>query len=187
MSIRKFIIPITLLLLVAVLSMGYTSFRVYKNNEGITLSEAFHLGFERAKAWDSNAQLVDLASVDDWQGGSKGKDGKRRHWNFIFCVPGKPQSLILTLHDQEFVYSKPGHDTFTEFITEAELQIDSPAALKAAPKKQLQPKVQGESEGYHFILLKHKGKSMIIVDGQDSGSNTKKLYIDSASGRIIEL
>lgn len=100
---KKVIVLLVLIILVFSSILIVSEIKSSESNE-ITLKEAIEIGLNKAKnEWDIDAALFRATSIDDEKEGSKGRDGKRRHWNLLFAVPETKKLLVITIHDKEIV------------------------------------------------------------------------------------
>lgn len=84
---KKIILSISLSLIIILTLLVVITYSNDKNPNEISLKEAYSIGVSEVREkWDSNAKLFQLTSIDDSLNDSKGENGKRRYWNFIFAV-----------------------------------------------------------------------------------------------------
>ncbi len=152
-----------------------------------TLKEAVNLGWHHAIAWDSQAVLISVSSVDDEHDeGVKGNEGRRRFWNLIFAVAEQERSLILMIRDGK-VQQKETQDVYraAEGIQLNELIVDSPQLVKKARKEyHLLPGVTW-AEGYHFVLFKSGNIPFTAVVGLNQREQYTKIYFDPRDGSYL--
>ncbi|WP_332634791.1 hypothetical protein [Halalkalibacter flavus] len=96
---------------VIVLSLFTLTFNVYgketTENEkressnsklSLTLKEAIEIAQNEALKWNKEAMLFNGSSVDRDEA-QAGMDGRRKHWNIQFGIPGKTDWYVVTIRD----------------------------------------------------------------------------------------
>jgi hypothetical protein len=64
----------------------------------LTLKEAIEIAQKEALKWNKEAMLFNGSSVDRDET-QAGMDGRRKHWNIQFGIPGKTDWYVVTIRD----------------------------------------------------------------------------------------
>ncbi|QRG66670.1 hypothetical protein [Brevibacillus choshinensis] len=154
----------------------------------LTLKEAYQLGLSIAKKWDSRVTLGQMGSIDDNKIGSKGADGKRRKWGLMFFVPGERKSVAMYIHDKKntvFVTSKS--TIKSDFlISSRDVVLDSPAILQMVKSKFNLKPGKNWAVGYHFLLYRWNGKTVMGVLGLDNEGKMTNIFVDAKTGEFLQ-
>jgi len=65
---------------------------------GLTLKEALEIALKEALKWNKEAMLFSGTSVDR-DNVPTGMEGRRKHWNIEFGIPGKTDFYLVTIRD----------------------------------------------------------------------------------------
>lgn len=149
---------------------------------GITLLEAYKIGLEEAKRWDSNANLTFITSVGDTgvtSPSTLGKDGKREVWNLLFTNRLLNESLIINIKRGEIAIRRTAVGAVQDFeiILQSELILDSTDMVRISNNNGLEPG-EGWAKGYHFTVIKDPKALFFGVIGQNKNGKMTKLYMD---------
>ncbi|WP_274653788.1 hypothetical protein [Paenibacillus humicola] len=183
---RRYLFAIVVFLVLLCGGAGYHFF--FTHDKELTLLEAYKLGNEEALAWDKNAKLMLITSVDelDKKTTTLGSNGKRSIWNMMFGSKEKKSVLILNIKNGKIVINKTVLENFkdSELISPGELLLDSPYMVDQAKKNNLKP---GETwpKGYHFTVKKDEQGVHFAVVGQDENHKLTKLYFDPKTGELV--
>lgn len=167
---------------------------ISKTESSLTLKEAIEIAHIEALKWNKEASLYIGISVDRDEM-QTGMDGRRRHWNIQFGIPGKTDWYLITIRDGK-VWEKTHLPDELETMPESyfianveEFQYDTPELLKKAQKiAQIYP---GDSfaKGYNFGFTKDPQKNipLVIVIGWDkSKKNMIYLMFNAKTGELEE-
>lgn len=67
---------------------------------GLTLKEAIEIAQKEALKWNEEAMLYSGNSVDKDKTPT-GMEGRRKHWNIEFGIPGKTDYYLVIIRDQK--------------------------------------------------------------------------------------
>lgn len=135
---------------------------------GLTLKEALEIAHEEALKWNKKAMLYSGTSVDKDKTPT-GMEGRRKHWNIEFGIPGKKDYYLVTIRDgmvQDKVHVPNEMDIMPEnqFISKVEeFNYDTPELLKRAQKITKIYPGDNFAKGYNFGFTKHLQKNVPIV------------------------
>ncbi len=106
---------------------------------GLTLKAALEIAHKEALKWNKEALLFSGTSVDK-DNTPTGMEGRRKHWNIEFGIPGKTDFYLVTIRDgkvEDKVHVPNEMVTMpkNQFISKAEeFKYDTPELLKRAQK-----------------------------------------------------
>jgi len=135
---------------------------------GLTLKEALEIAHKEALKWNKEAMLYSGTSVDKDKAPT-GMDGRRKHWNIEFGIPGKTDYYLVTIRDGKVldkVHVPNGMDAMpkSQFISKVEdFKYDTPELLKVAQKTTKIYPGDTFAKGYNFGFTKHLQKNVPIV------------------------
>jgi len=158
----------------------------------LTLKEAIKAAHEEALKWNKGALLYNGSSVDKDQT-QAGLDGRRRHWNIQFGIPGKTDWYLVTIRHgrvQDKVHLPNELDVMPEnyFINSVKaFNYDSPDLLIRG--KHMVEMYPGDlfAKGYNFGFTKDPVKDIALV--KVIGWNRSKksmiyLMFDAKTGKL---
>ncbi|MGE7839800.1 hypothetical protein ACQKNX_03310 [Lysinibacillus sp. NPDC093712] len=105
----------------------------------LTLKEAIEIAQKEALKWNKEAMLYGGNSVDK-DNTPTGMEGKRKHWNIEFGIPGKTDFYLVTIRDgkaNEKAHVPAGLEVMPKsyFIASVdEFKFDTPELLKKGQK-----------------------------------------------------
>ncbi|WP_024834522.1 hypothetical protein [Ruminiclostridium josui] len=154
----------------------------------IDLQQAINISSKRAIEWNNQASLYFLTSVDNpnYKNNESGKNGRRRYWNIDYAVKNTNHHLLLTIHDGVIINCNQVNSlTLNEnLINYSEIEMNSTYAVKAAIKKYNLNPGKEWAQGYHFVLNKIGGKTLLTVVGLDSNGNFAKVNFNTLIGNV---
>ena len=160
--------------------------------EGLTLKEALEIAHKEALKWNEEAMLFSGTSVD----GDKvptGMEGRRKHWNIEFCIPGKSDYYLVTIRDGKVLDKVHVPDEMdampkSQFISKVEeFKYDTPELLKRAQKITKIYPGDTFAKGYNFSFTKdlQKNVPLVMVIGWDQAKeNMVYLMFDAVTGEL---
>jgi len=102
----------------------------------LSLKHAINLGINRAKKWNDNASLINVNSVDETMGGSRGETGKRYNWFLNFIVPGTEDYLLLGISRGKItVFEQLKQSGQDQTIVYSDIKFDSSDLVRIAKDK----------------------------------------------------
>jgi len=152
--------------------------------EGIILREAYDLAANAARAWQNDAVLYFLNSVEDGEPFTAaarsmvlGDQGRRTSWSVDFFSPGTGKHYNVLLRDGRIFQTRPFDNPPPEsFLNVTELSLDSPAILRIAQDHELEPGAgRWALTGYHFSLSPSPNNSeqtVLVVRGADQDGHS---------------
>ncbi|MDY0410408.1 hypothetical protein ACFFIS_16505 [Virgibacillus soli] len=163
-------------------------------NRSLTLKEAIEIAQREALRWNKDAMLFFGLSVDRDESPT-GMDGRRKHWNIQFGIPGKTDLYLVTIRDAKVW--KTTHlpnelESMPEkyFIPSFEVfKYDSPELLNKGLKiTNIYP---GDifAKGYHFGFTKSTEKNMplvMIIGWDKSRKSMIYLLFNAITGELEE-
>ncbi len=168
---------------------------ISNSEKSLTLREAIKIAQEEAIMWNKEARVYFAISVDRDKTPT-GMDGRRKHWNIQFGIPGKTDWYLVTIRDGEVGEKlhlpeelKPMPESYFLSYVE-EIQYDTPELLmKAQNLVQLYP---GDTfaKGYNFGFTKDPQKNMplVMVIGWDwSKQNMIYLLFNAKTGGLEQI
>lgn len=159
---------------------------------GLTLKEALEIAHKEALKWNKEAMLYSGTSVDKDKAPT-GMDGRRKHWNIEFGIPGKTDLYLVTIRDgkvEDKVHVPNEMDAMpkSQFISKVEdFKYDTPELLKVAQKSTKIYPGDTFAKGYNFGFTKHLQKNVPIVKviGWDqSRKNMIYLMFNAVTGEL---
>jgi hypothetical protein len=161
---------------------------IASTNQGVTLLQAYQIGLEEARKWDSQANLTLITSVGDTGStppSTLGNDGRREVWNLLFGNGQKNETMIINIKNGKIAIKRIVKDNIQNFeiIPQSELILDSTNMVKIAIKYDVRPG-EGWAKGYHFIVSKDHRALFFGVVGQNKYGNITRLYMDK-TGKIL--
>jgi hypothetical protein len=161
---------------------------IASTNQGVTLLQAYQIGLEEARKWDSQANLTLITSVGDTGStppSTLGNDGRREVWNLLFGNGQKNETMIINIKNGKIAIKRIVKDNIQNFeiIPQSELILDSTNMVKIAIKYDVRPG-EGWAKGYHFIVRKDHQALFFGVVGQNKYGNITRLYMDK-TGKIL--
>ncbi|MFJ7407100.1 MULTISPECIES: hypothetical protein [unclassified Lysinibacillus] len=158
----------------------------------LTLKEAIEVAQKEALKWNKEAMLFSGNSVDNDKTPT-GMDGKRKHWNIEFGIPGKTDYYLVTIRDgkpNENAHVPAGLEVMPKsyFINSVgEFKFDTPELLKKGQK--ITKIFPGDTfaKGYNFIFTKDPQKNIpiVMVIGWDQDrKNMIYLEFDAVTGDL---
>lgn len=167
--------------------------REISNTElSLTLKEATEIAHKEALKWNKEASLYIGISVDRDEK-QTGMDGRRKHWNIQFGIPGKTDWYLVTIRDgkvREKVHLPNELETMSEsyFISNVEgFQYDTPELLNKAQKiDEIYP---GDTfaKGYNFGFTKDPQKNIplvMVIGWDESKKNMIYLMFNPITGEL---
>ncbi len=167
----------------------------FSNREtSLTLKEALEIAQKEAIKWNKEALFLNGMSVDRDEI-QTGMDGKRKHWNIQFGIPGKTYWYLVTIREgkvSEKAYLPNELDSMPEnhFISNIEeFKYDTPELLKRG--KEITEIYPGDifAKGYNFGFTKDPQKNipLVMVIGWDqSRKNMIYLRFNAITGELEE-
>ncbi|WP_039042774.1 hypothetical protein [Sporosarcina sp. ZBG7A] len=143
----------------------------------ITLLDAYFIGMEKAKEFDSNPELVFMNSVND--GEVSGRDGKRGNWQGYISLTDSNKSLVFAIEKGKLINYRVGDVSYEKTIKPSSIKIDSSLIVKSAIKEfnlKSGPKSDSFSNGFHFRLLRDAENIFISVEGLIDGKQAEIFY-----------
>lgn len=167
--------------------------------EGITLREAYDLAANATRAWQNDAVLYSLNSVEDEEpfmaaaaakGLVLGDQGRRASWNVDFFSPGTGMHYNVLLRDGKIFRTRPFDNPPPEFFLDVtNLAFDSPAALRIAQDCELKPgSGRWALTGYHFSLStapNNDEQTVLVVRGADQDGHSAQVHVNGATGQVL--
>lgn len=151
----------------------------------LSLKEAINLGIDRAKKWNDNASLINVNSVDETMGGSRGETGKRFNWFLNFNVPGTEDYLLLGISKGKItVFEQLKQSGQEQTIANSDIKFDSSDVVRMAKEKYSLNPGKDWATGYHFTLRIIEGIPTITVVGNDKGKLFTRISFDAKNGKI---
>lgn len=135
----------------------------------LTLKEAIEIAQKEALQWNKEAMLYSGNSVDK-DDTPTGMDGKRKHWNIEFGIPGKTDFYLVTIRDgkaNEKAHVPAGFEVMPKnyFIASVEeFKYDTPELLKKGEKITKIYPGDTFAKGYNFSFSKDPQKNIPIVN-----------------------
>jgi photosystem II stability/assembly factor-like uncharacterized protein len=166
--------------------------------EGITLREAYDLAANAARAWQNDAVLYSLNSIEDEEpfmaaaaakGMVLGDRGRRASWNVDFFSPGTGKHYNVLLRDGKIFRTRPFDNPPPEsFLDVTNLAFDSPAALRIAQDHELKPgSGRWALAGYHFSLATTtEGDVILGVRGTDAEGRPAAVGVNASTGELLD-
>lgn len=165
---------------------------ISKTESSLTLKEAIEIAHIEALKWNKEASLYIGISVDRDEM-QTGMDGRRRHWNIQFGIPGKTDWYLITIRDGK-VWEKTHLPDELETMPESyfianveEFQYDTPELLKKAQKISKIYPGENFAKGYNFGFTKDPQKNipLVMVIGWDqSKKNMIYLMFNAKTGEL---
>ncbi|WP_432352881.1 hypothetical protein [Sporosarcina sp. A2] len=143
----------------------------------ITLLDAYFIGMEKAKEFDSQPELIFLNSVNDEE--VSGRDGKRGNWQGVIALMTTNQRMLFAIEKGKLMEYELLDGTNEPTIKPSSIKIDSTLIVKSAIKEfhlEPGPKSDSFSNGYHFRLLRDAENLFISVDGLINGKQAEIYY-----------
>ncbi|GAA0293621.1 hypothetical protein GGQ92_000037 [Gracilibacillus halotolerans] len=161
---------------------------------GLTLNQAIKIALDAALKWNKEARLYNGTSVDiDKE--QTGMDGRRKHWNIEFGIPGKTDFYLVSIRDGEVwkTLHLPNEldampDNF--FITDIqEFEHDTPELLEKA--QQITKLYPGDvfAKGFNFGFSKDPEKNIpiaMVIGWDKSIKNMVYLTFNAKTGEFLE-
>lgn len=154
-------------------------------NKEITFLEAYQLGFNKAKEFDKNAELMFLNSVDD--GLVSGENGKKANWQGVFALPYIKRQIVFVIEKGKLKEYEITDSSDELTIIDEEIKTDSSQIIKSAIKQfnlLPSPKDHPFSHGYHFRIIRDEKNVFFAVDGQVSGKGVE-IYFNPKTGEYM--
>ncbi|WP_100402568.1 hypothetical protein [Bacillus sp. FJAT-42315] len=151
----------------------------------ITLLNAYELGFEKAKEYDENPELLFLNSVDDRR--VDGTNGKRRDWRGVYALPNRDRHLVVVIEKGKLKNYTIAASSDEYRIKNSDIQIDSNQIVKQAITQfELQPGPKDDpfSTGYHFRIVRDAKNIFISVSGERNGKRVD-VYYQAKTGEYL--
>ena len=159
---------------------------------GLTLKDALEIAHKEALKWNKEAMLFSGTSVDRDKAPT-GMDGRRKHWNIEFGIPGKTDVYLVTIRDGEVldkVHVPNETDALpkSQFISKVEeFKYDTPELLKRAQKITKIYPGDTFAKGYNFGFTRHLQKNVpiVMVIGWDQAKeNMIYLMFNAVTGEL---
>jgi hypothetical protein len=162
-------------------------FKVKTEGVGLTIDQAIHLGFDRARQWRADAQLQHVASKDtdsDVDGSEiPGHDGRRRAWSLQFADPTSHEMIIIETYDHQVrKVLDAGFDDLSG-MTPDQIQISGATLARLALQEGLRPG-KNWAVGYHYILSYSDASRqfLLAVLGVDKDGQRQVILFDPLTG-----
>ena len=159
---------------------------------GLTLKDALEIAHKEALKWNKEAMLFSGTSVDRDKAPT-GMDGRRKHWNIEFGIPGKTDVYLVTIRDGE-VLDKVHVPNETDALPKSqftskveEFKYDTPELLKRAQKITKIYPGDTFAKGYNFGFTRHLQKNVpiVMVIGWDQAKeNMIYLMFNAVTGEL---
>ena len=159
---------------------------------GLTLKEALEIAHKEALKWNKEAMLFSGTSVDRDKAPT-GMEGRRKHWNIEFGIPGKTDVYLVTIRDGEVldkVHVPNEMDALpkSQFTSKVEeFKYDTPELLKRAQKITKIYPGDTFAKGYNFGFTRHLQKNVpiVMVIGWDQAKeNMIYLMFNAVTGEL---
>jgi hypothetical protein len=155
---------------------------------GISLIEAYLIGLDEARKWDTRADLIFITSVGDTESlpiSTLGQDGKREVWNLLFTNGQRNETLIINIKKGRIAIKQTTKENTQDFmiIPQEDLLLNSTAMVQTAIKHGIRPS-DGWMKGYHFNVNKDQQDLFFGVIGQNKEGKMTKLYMDK-TGKVL--
>ncbi|HUA19607.1 MAG TPA: hypothetical protein VMB25_12745 [Bryobacteraceae bacterium] len=169
-----------------------------KAPEALTGRQAFQRIYPQARVWATDAQLLQLTSVNLTQ--VKSENGKAGVWQAILVSPSRAKARTYTyssvdeepsLHEGVF----PGmeedyspHGASTPFAIAA-LKVDSDQALETASKKSQEYIKKNPAKPVVFLLeqtRKFPDPAWRVIWGESVGTSDYSVFVDASSGAYLQ-
>lgn len=158
----------------------------------LTLKEAIGIAQKEARKWNKEARLYIGISVDRDEK-QTGMDGRRKHWNIQFGIPGKTDWYLVSIRNGMVWKTKhlPNElDSMPEsyFISNVEeIKYDTPELLKRG--KKISTIYPGDifAKGYNFGFTKDPQKNIplvMIIGWDQSKKNMIYLMFNAITGEL---
>lgn len=163
-----------------------------QNENSISMKEAYRIAYEAVLKENPHALLYSMGSADgmyDPEDKSAGKTGLRRYWNLDFAVPNTTEHWIVTVRDKKIndVVKVTGiSKDRNDLVDDMNSLINTKEALRIAKEEYKLKPGEGWAIGYHFLLNKVSGTTMIIVVGRDTSNNFARISIDAKTKDVID-
>jgi hypothetical protein len=196
MIMKKLAISFTLILFIVSNNIQADPQKIIESDTIIelTLKEAIEVAHKEAIKWNKDAMLFNGLSVDRDET-QKGMDGRRKHWNIQFGIPGKIDWYLVTIRNgkvDERVHLPDELDKMSEeyFIHDVnEFNHDTPELIQKG--QQITEIYPGDvfAKGYHFGFTKDPQKNipLVMVIGWDkTRENMIYLMFNAKTGKLEE-
>ena len=151
----------------------------------LSLKQAINLGINRAKKWNDKASLINVNSVDETMGGSRGETGKRYKWFLNFIVPGTDDYLLLGISKGKItVFEQLKQLGQEQTIAYSDIKFDSSDLVRIAKDKYGLNPGKDWATGYHFTLRKIENTPTISVLGTDKDKLFTRITFDAKNSKI---
>ena len=159
---------------------------------GLTLKEALEIAHIEALKWNKEAMLFSGTSVDRDKAPT-GMEGRRKHWNIEFGIPGKTDVYLVTIRDGEvldkvLVPNEMDALPKSQFTSKVEeFKYDTPELLKRAQKITKIYPGDTFAKGYNFGFTRHLQKNVpiVMVIGWDQAKeNMIYLMFNAVTGEL---
>ncbi|MBT2728420.1 hypothetical protein J7E63_15940 [Bacillus sp. ISL-75] len=151
----------------------------------LSLKQAINLGIDRAKKWNDKASLINVNSVDETRGGSRGKTGKRYNWFLNYMVPGTEDYLLLGISKGKItVFEQLKQSGQEQTIAYSAIKFDSSDLVRIAKDKYGLNPGKDWATGYHFTLRMIEDTPTISVLGTDKDKLFTRITFDAKNGKI---
>ena len=151
----------------------------------LSLKQAINLGIDRAKKWNDKAALINVNSVDETMGGSRGETGKRYNWFLNFMVPGTEYYLLLGISKgKNTVFKQLKQSGQDQTIAYSDIKFDSSDLVRIAKDKYGLNPGKDWATGYHFILRSVEGTPAITVVGIDKDKLFTSITFNAINGKV---
>lgn len=159
---------------------------------GLTLKEAIEIAQKEALKWNKEAMIYTGNSVDQDKTPT-GMEGRRKHWNIEFGIPGKTDYYLVTIRDgkvDEKAHVPNGLKVMPKsyFISRVEeFKYDTPELLKKGQKITKIYPGDTFAKGYNFSFTidPEKNIPIIMVIGWDQAKkNMIYLTFNAVTGKL---
>lgn len=141
----------------------------------------------QAKAWNAEAQLVLVTSVDDSQQELAGAAGTRVKWNLLFADVASEETLLVSVENGSIARISPNKEKTLEqtLIRPDLLKTDSKDVIDQAKRDFSLKPGKDWANGYHFSIMNNGKQAFMTVTGLNAAGQFTQIYYDIQTGACI--